>query len=106
MQPDEFHLIQGHKYSEEWWMLLDKDDHLQHHLRPEINLFHKGASAMQHSTDPLQTVTNIVQYSARHNLIQCRQQSMLQQQCRRCSLVFSPTPGVQILRGMMDAALR
>ncbi len=39
MQSEEPHLMHGHKYSEEAWMLLDKDDHPQHHLRPEINLF-------------------------------------------------------------------
>jgi len=39
MQPDGSHLIQGHRYSEEGWMLLDKDDHLQQHLRPETILF-------------------------------------------------------------------
>ena len=34
MQPDVSHQMQGHRYSEEGWMLLDKDDHLQHLLKP------------------------------------------------------------------------
>ena len=36
-------------------MLLDKDDDLQHHLRPETNAYYVAASAtaMQHNTDLL-----------------------------------------------------
>jgi len=52
MQPDDSHLIHGHKYSEEGWLLLDKfkDDHLQHHLRPETITYLYGCISSSNAT--------------------------------------------------------